>query len=104
MIPYDLTPEAEDDLKNIIRYTIEQWGIEQAQHYAHLLETAFYTIANNQTISRTFSKTYPQIKVKKCEHHYIFYLPPQQELSRPVIVAILHERMDLVSRLKGRLE
>ena len=46
MVSYDLTPEAEEDLKGIIRYTIEQWGIEQARHYADLLEAGCQKIAD----------------------------------------------------------
>ena len=34
-----------------------------------------------------------------CEHHYIVWL----DGDRPVVVAILHERMDFVRRLKDRL-
>ena len=100
----DLTLEAESDLKSILRYTIEQWGVEQAQHYADLLEVGFRKIASQKAASRTFSEVYPQIRVTKCEHHYIFYLPQQPTSSRPLILAVLHERMDLVSRLKSRLE
>ncbi len=101
MVSYDLTPEAEEDLKNIIRYTIEQWGLEQAQRYVYLLESGFQKIADETAISRTFSQKYPDVYVTKCEHHFIFYL---RRSSRPLIIAILHERMDLVNRLKGRLE
>jgi plasmid stabilization system protein ParE len=101
MVSYDLTPEAEEDLKGIIRYTIEQWGIEQAQHYADLLEAGCQKIADETAIPRTFSQKYPDVFVTKSEHHFIFYL---WRSSRPLIIAILHERMDLVNRLKSRLE
>lgn len=101
MIPYDLTPEAEEDLKGIIRYTIRQWGTDQAQRYANLLESGFRQIAEGKAVSRTFSQNYPELRVTGCEHHYIFYLPRS---PRPLIIAVLHERMDLVSRLKNRLE
>jgi plasmid stabilization system protein ParE len=101
MVSYDLTPEAEEDLKDIIRYTIEQWGLEQAQRYADLLEIGCQKIADETVISRTFSQKYPDVFVAKCEHHFIFYL---RRSPRPLIIAFLHERMDLVNRLKNRLE
>jgi len=101
MVSYDLTPEAEEDLKGIIRYTIEQWGIEQAQHDTDLLEAGCQNIVDKTAISRTFSQKYPDVFVTKCEHHLVFYL---WRSSRPLIIAILHERMDLVNRLKSRLE
>ncbi|MEW6732777.1 MAG: type II toxin-antitoxin system RelE/ParE family toxin [Acidobacteriota bacterium] len=33
MLPYRLIPAAEADLKEIARYTIQQWGREQAKRY-----------------------------------------------------------------------
>jgi toxin ParE1/3/4 len=38
----------------------------------------------------------------RCEHHYIFCLP--QHDAPALVVAILHERMDIMARLKHRLE
>jgi plasmid stabilization system protein ParE len=69
MVSYDLTPEAEEDLKNIIRYTIEQWDIDQAQRYAGLLESGFQTIVDETASSRTLSQKYPHLFVTKCEHY-----------------------------------
>ena len=87
MPPYELTKEATSDLEGIFRYTISQ---------------CFRKIARKDVVSRTFSKTYPTALVTRCEHHYIFYI--QSEESRPIIFAVLHERMDILTRLKGRLE
>lgn len=101
MLPYQLTLAAEEDLKKIAHYTFQQWGKTQAMRYAKLLETAFHDIAANRALSRTFSKQYPQVQVTKCEHHYIFYISNIGEL--PCILAILHERMDLIVRLEDRL-
>jgi toxin ParE1/3/4 len=41
MQPYELTPSAEDDLKDIARYTLKQWGKKQSLQYAGLLEQRF---------------------------------------------------------------
>ncbi len=35
------------------------------------------------------------IRIHRCEHHYIVWL----DEDRPVIIAILHERMDFMRRL-----
>lgn len=47
------------------------------------------------------SELHPGLRKVHCEHHFIFCLPREAEPA--LIVAILHERMDLVMRLKGRL-
>ncbi|TSA40348.1 MAG: type II toxin-antitoxin system RelE/ParE family toxin [Methylococcaceae bacterium] len=102
MQPYELTPSAEDDLKDIARYTLKQWDKKQSIQYAGLLEARFLEITTRSALSRTFSERYPQLQVTRCEHHYIFYIHP--EGKRPCIIAVLHERMDKVARLKNRLD
>lgn len=101
MRPYALTQLAANDLKGIARYTLNQWGKKQSLRYANLLEKRFQEIADKTAISRSFSNLYPQIRVTHCEYHYIFYV--HNEGERPCILAVLHERMDLVSRLQNRL-
>ena len=101
MLPYALTPTAEADLREIARYTLQQWGEPQAQRYASLLEACFRGIGEHSVTSRTFSERYPQVRVTRCEHHYVFYLSP--EGARPHIIAVLHEHMDMLARLRRRL-
>ena len=99
---YELTLDAEADLEQIAEYTLRQWGPEQQAHYAELLEAEFIRIAEGHVVARRFLERYPHLYVTRCEHHYIFYL--RQDASiRPRIIAVLHERMDLISRIRGRL-
>jgi len=101
MLPYELTTPAQDDLKDIARYTLTEWGETQSIHYAELLETRFYEISARTAYARTFSKRYPEVLVSRCEHHYIFYI--HQEGRLPCIIAILHERMDMLKQLRNRM-
>ena len=101
MLPYELTPLAEDDLKDIARYTVKEWGKKQSLRYAELLENRFIEIADRIPYSRSFSKRYPQVMVNRCEHHYIFYI--HHDGKAPCIIAVLHENMDMLSRLGNRL-
>jgi plasmid stabilization system protein ParE len=100
-LPYELTPAAEADLREIARYTLRQWGVRQQRRYARLLEACFRGIAEGSARSRNFSERYPQVRVTQCQHHYVFYLHPEGE--KPRIIALLHERMDLVTRIGERL-
>jgi toxin ParE1/3/4 len=45
MLPYELTSPAEEDLKEISRYTLMHWGKKQSLRYARLLEKRFREIA-----------------------------------------------------------
>ena len=102
MLSYRLTLLAEEDIKGIARYTLKQWGQKQSRHYASILGDHFQSISLGSVSSRSFSKRFPQVKVSHCEHHYVFYVHPDKK--QPVIIAVLHERMDVLARLKSRLE
>ena len=102
MLLYELTGPAQEDLKDIARYTLTEWGEKQSLHYAELLEKSFCEIAARTVYSRPFSNRYPQVLVSRCEHHYIFYIHPERKT--PCIIAILHERMAMLERLKNRLD
>ena len=101
MRSYELTLRPEEDLKEIARYTLTQWGSKQSLHYAGLLEKRFHEIATRAAYSRSFSERYPQVRVNRCEHHYIFYIHPEEK--PPCIIAVLHERMDMLNWLKNRI-
>lgn len=101
MLPYELTPDAERDLREIARYTLRQWGARQQRRYASLLEAGFRALAQRRIVPRPFFPAYPDVFVSHCEHHYIFYLHPEGQ--KPRIFAVFHENMDLLARLAERL-
>ncbi|MGO1462302.1 MAG: type II toxin-antitoxin system RelE/ParE family toxin [Marinobacter sp.] len=71
---YDLTDEAESDLRQIIRYTLEKWGAEQAHNYRAAFSNTLEAIGNQTLVGMTFSDNLPAIRVVKSQHHYIFTL------------------------------
>lgn len=77
MIPYELTPAAETDLREIARYTRRQWGEAQSRHYAQMLASCFQKIAAGDVVQRSFSTLFPKLLVTRCERHFIFYLHPE---------------------------
>ncbi len=101
MFPYELIPAAEADLREIARYTRQQWGEAESRHYAQLLTSCFQKIADGEIVSRSFSTLFPELLVTRCEHHFIFYLHP--EVQKPEIIAVLHEPMDMIARIRYRL-
>jgi len=101
MPDYELTTFAEGDLKSIARYTVDTWGLEQAKRYEALLVKGFRQIAQRRITSRGFLFHRPDLLFTHWEHHYIFY--SIREAQCPLIIAVFHERMDLMQRLKDRL-
>ena len=99
---YKLTPDAENDLLKIATYTIETWGLEQADRYGASLEGCFVAIADGSARSRAPLPHRPELRVYRCQHHYVFAFI--NEDAPALIVAVLHEKMDLMSRLRERLD
>ena len=73
MQPYELTAPAQEDLKEIARYTVTEWGEKQSLHYAESLEKRFCEIAARTAYSRSFSKRYPQVLVSRCKNIITYF-------------------------------
>ena len=67
-----------------------------------LLDVCFDKIGNRELLARRFHKQFPEVLIFHCEHHQVFYLdtPPGEVVP---IIAVLHENMDLLKRVKSRL-
>lgn len=101
MTTYLLTAAAEADLRAIIRYTRKHWGDAQVRRYIGKLEQGIVRLAAGEGVFKDMSALFPALRMARCEHHYVFCLP--QETAPALIVAIFHERSDLMTRLSGRL-
>ncbi len=88
-------------MRGIIRYTRKEWGNAQVRRYIAKLEQGIVRLASRQGTFKDLSALYPALLMTHCEHHYVFCLP--RENSPALIVAIFHERMDLMTRLANRL-
>jgi len=99
---YELTLAADADLEGIARYTIDTWGVEQAGRYGASLERHFDALGRKPGQGKAFLSHRPKLRVTRCEHHYVFHLIRAKQ--PPLILAVFHERMDLMTRLKQRLK
>lgn len=99
MPSYDLTLAAETDLRDIWRYTYKTWGFDQAEKYFDQIEACCEAVGDGRARSKVLERLQEGVQIHRCEHHFIVWLAG----TRPVIIAILHERMDFVRRLKSRL-
>ena len=101
MKAYVLTNAAEADLREIIRYTRAQWGEAQVRSYVARLEQGIERLVKREGAFSELAAIHPGLRMELCEHHYVFCLP--REAAPALIVALLHERMDLMSRVAERL-
>ncbi|MGM0743598.1 MAG: type II toxin-antitoxin system RelE/ParE family toxin [Pseudomonadota bacterium] len=99
MASYDLTLAAEEDLRDIWRYTLETWGPEQADTYLDQLGECLDEIGSRRAPPRSLPQLPDELCIHRCQRHYIFWLA----IDRPIIIAVLHEKMDILLRLEDRL-
>jgi plasmid stabilization system protein ParE len=98
---YVLSSLAEADLRDIVRYSRKQWGDQRTRAYVEQLERGTSKLARAEGHYRDMSAVYPELRVALVGHHYVFCLPRAD--APALVVAVLHERMDLITRLKARL-
>lgn len=101
MKQYELTKGAEKDLREIARYTLNKWGNKMLYEYRGGLEKTFQKIGDHKVSKKSFSKEFPELRVSRYKFHYIFYFI--EDLEKPVIIGIIHEKRDIVNRLSERL-
>lgn len=99
MSSYQLTAQADGDLIDIWLYTDETWSEEQADKYVYGLHDCFDQIAIGHKITRSLSEIHPKLETCRCQEHQIFLL----RFDQPIIIAVLHGRMELMKRLASRL-
>ncbi len=102
MTNYLLTAAAEADLRDIIRYTRKYWGDAQVRSYIATLEQGIARLADGRGVIKDMSSLFPDLRMGRYEHHYVFCLARGRDPA--LIVAIFHERMDLMARLSDRLK
>jgi toxin ParE1/3/4 len=100
VVLYELTEAAEADIYAIARYTITTWGVEQARRYEVILESHFRAIGSQKARTRVVFKHRPELLVSRIQHHYVFHLFRKNQC--PLILAVLHENMDLMKQLSQR--
>ncbi len=100
-VGYVLSAAAEADLRDVIRYTRKQWGDAQTRSYVAKLQAGMESVAAGEGFFKDMSALYPGLRMARCEHHYIFCLP--RDDAPALVVAIFHERMDLMVRVRARL-
>ena len=88
---YRLTPAAERDLESIWTYTVQQWGLDQANRYIDFLTATFATLAEAPETAPACDAIRPGYRRHSAERHMIYFRVADYGI---VVVRILHDRMD----------
>lgn len=96
---YKISQATYEDLKQIWLYTAENWSLEQADKYIHLIIDGIELLAENPAIGRDRRSLRMGYFGFNIESHVIFYKFPAENVE---IIRILHQKIDLESNLLDR--
>ena len=101
MASYLLSSEAEQDLRELIRFTKQKWGNDQVIKYREVLKNTFELIVKGIRPDKLFINSIDELFFCKAGAHYVFYLRTMDQ--KPLIIAILHPRREILKHLRKRL-
>ncbi|MDC9598564.1 type II toxin-antitoxin system RelE/ParE family toxin [Xenorhabdus anantnagensis] len=96
---YRLTPDAQADLIEIRRFTVQQWGKMQSEKYLSGLQQTFRLLASTPALGRSRPEVGSGVLSFSYVSHVIYYLIHERQ---PVIFGVLHKRMVPANHLDGR--
>lgn len=91
MAEFRLTPAALRDLEGIWHYTVQQWGVAQAERYLDALNASFESLAQAPRSAPACDHIRPGYRRYGAERHAVYY---RVEADTVIVVRVLHERMD----------
>ena len=95
---YKLSKEALNDLEKIWLYTSETWSKEQADYYFDLIINEIEYLSGNPKSGKDYNEIRKGYFRSRVKSHFIFYRIniKNEEIE---IIRILHQQMDISSRL-----
>jgi toxin ParE1/3/4 len=94
--PYVISKEALADLDAIWLYTAEKWSLTQADRYYFMIIDEIDFISRNVQSGKSMEYLRKGYRASKVKSHLIFYRISTDGIE---IIRILHERMDLQTKL-----
>ncbi len=95
---FKISKKAEEDLEEIWCFTLKMWSKEQADRYLNLIFDELEFISFNPQTGQDFGHVRKNYRCTKVKSHLIFYKHKKSN-DEIEIIRILHERMDLESRI-----
>ena len=90
MPTYKFVESAQTDLSEIITYTLEKWGIDQASIYIDGLEVLAQSLADTPKIGKACNNLSEGLRAFPFQSHILYYLEEPHGIT---IVRVLHKNM-----------
>jgi len=98
VVGFKISVKAAEDFENIWLYTFENWSKNQADRYINLIFAEIEYLAQNPLVGKDMRQVRKNYRCSKVKSHLIFYRTSEKN-SEIEIIRILHQRMDIESRL-----
>src|SRR3712207_4371528 len=86
-----LSPEALDDITDILLYTLQTWGEAQQDTYAAAIDKSLQLLLDNPELGRRREELCANCRSYRVRQHIIYYIVRKDTIN---IARILHNRMD----------
>ena len=90
--PYVLTPLAQSDIEDIWDFTVDRWGLAQAERYVRQLQRTLEGVAEHPRQGRACDDIRPGYFKIGSGSHLVFYRLTSKGIE---VVRILHQSMDI---------
>ncbi len=97
---YKLSQQAARDYREILAFTLNEWGVNQFEKYASLLDEAFKRLVEMPTIGVRRNDIRSGFYHYRVGQHYVFYRIGVQNIE---IARILHIKRRVTSKLFSSL-
>jgi len=94
-INFKLSALAKNDLENIFKFTIRNWGEIKAREYAQKLSDGFVLLSQSPKIGKQRNDIYLNALSFPVGSHIIFYSINNNIDSKIEIARVLHKQMDI---------
>lgn len=87
-----ILPDAEADIIDIWRHTIERWGFDQAVKYDATIQGRIEGLATGSTASRRAEEVGTGLRRAVVGSHVVFF---REDAAAVTVVRVLHQSMDV---------
>jgi toxin ParE1/3/4 len=90
-----ISARAAMDIRDIARFTIRTFGVNQARRYRDDLQRCFESLADNPMLGRSAEALAAKLRRFELRSHVVFYRPDEGGI---LVVRVLHASTDISSR------
>lgn len=86
-----LSPEALDDIADVLLYTLQEWGETQQTTYAAALDKGLSRLLDKPDLGRGRPELYEGCRSYRINQHIVYYAVKGEDIN---VSRVLHVRMD----------